>query len=318
MLPELLASRTSRRVPRPGSLPEECCWTTAEVLNEASTSAPLVVSAHNFLCDPQALRQLARRPPDGRSWQQADIHPNEQLTHKNATEALLRGNGFPGWRLVLKPKDAATTIISRCLRPLVTAAWGEEAWGERGFAAVTSQQHLFGLVSAAHQPGGSWLDAQRLPHTDIRWDLGTSGDARHVPPSIATVLALSSKWNASGTAFWRVTGTTRSEAEKPSLLPTLRVNEEAQGGFSGRTGPRGRHPHLDLRAEVPDPHPHSVLKHAWAEAIAVALLRFNRIVVYDGRRLHNRYIEGPDYVRLSTSPGSGRLTLNSFLWQSAQ
>ena len=45
-----------------------------------------------------------------------------------------------------------------------------------------------------------------------------------------------------------------------------------------------------MRVEVPDPHPHALLRHKWAEAVAVAQLRFNRIVLYDGRRLHNRYI----------------------------
>ena len=48
------------------------------------------------------------------------------------------------------------------------------------------------------------------------------------------------------------------------------------------------------------------------------LIRFNRLIVYDGRRLHNRYMAPHDYERLSTSPGSGRLTMNSFLWQAGQ
>lgn len=320
MLPELLESLTPRIIPRPAGLPAQCCWERAEVLMEASTAAPLLVSAHDFLCkkDHQNLRRISRQPGDGLKWIPADIHKNEHVKD-NVTEALLRGNGFPGWRLVFPEHGAVGASVVACLRPLITAVWGSGLWGERGFAAVKSQQHLLGLVSAAHQPGGTWLDAQRLPHNDIRWDIGNTRAAdgtSHVPPSIATVLGLTSRWNESGTTLWRVAGTSRSEEEKPSLLTTVEVNSAAFGGYSNRAGPRSRYPDADVRQEVPDPHPHALLRHKWAEAIAVAQIRFNRIVLYDGRRLHNRYINKSDYVRLSTEPGKGRLTMNSFLWQS--
>jgi len=267
-------------------------------------------------------------------WIAADIHPNEHIKD-NATEAKIRGNGFPGWRLVFPEHGAIGAKVLGCLRPIIDRVWGAPLWGAQGFAAVKSQQHLLGLVSAEHQPGGTWLDAQRLPHNDIRWDLGNR-DGR-VPPSIATVLGLTSGWNEAGTTLWRVRGTARSEDEKPSLLTTVdvhaardaspppardphsalrvQINSAAMGGYSNRAGPRGRFPDADVRQEIPDPHPHSLLRHKWAEAIAVAQIRFNRIVLYDGRRLHNRYINRSDYVRLSTEPGKGRLTMNSFLWQ---
>ena len=282
MLPELLTSLTPTVIQRPAGLPAECCWKTAEVLMEASTAAPLLVSAHDFLCkkDYQALRRIARQPSEGLKWIAADIHPNEHIKD-NATEAKIRGNGFPGWRLVFPEHGAIGAKVLGCLRPIIDRVWGAPLWGAQGFAAVKSQQHLLGLVSAEHQPGGTWLDAQRLPHNDIRWDLGNR-DGR-VPPSIATVLGLTSGWNESGTTLWRVRGTARSEDEKPSLLTTVdvhaardaspppardphsalrvQINSAAMGGYSNRAGPRGRFPDADVRQEIPDPHPHCCVPH---------------------------------------------------------
>ena len=48
--------------------------------------------------------------------------------------------------------------------------------------------------------------------------------------------------------------------------------------------------------------------------IMVAYLRYNRITLYDGRRLHNQYMEGEDYPRMTAEPATGRLTMNSFWW----
>ncbi len=43
-------------------------------------------------------------------------------------------------------------------------------------------------------------------------------------------------------------------------------------------------------------------------------LRFNRFVLYDGRRLHQLFVELEDAPRLLDDPFTGRLTVNSFFW----
>ena len=68
----------------------------------------------------------------------------------------------------------------------------------------------------------------------------------------------------------------------------------------------------------PDPHPHSTVRNVWCEAIAVAMCKFNRLVMYDGRRLHNQFFEPAAYDRLTLDPLDGRLTMNSFFWQGGQ
>ena len=78
------------------------------------------------------------------------------------------------------------------------------------------------------------------------------------------------------------------------------------------------HKHLDIRKVIPDPHPHKDLDNPWCEAIAVVRCRYNRMVVYDGRRLHNQFLEPAAYKRLSLNPRRGRLTINSFFWRNAR
>lgn len=51
--------------------------------------------------------------------------------------------------------------------------------------------------------------------------------------------------------------------------------------------------------------------------IMVAYLRYNRFILYDGRRLHNQYFTPEQYKRLTGDPNSGRLTMNSFFWTRA-
>ena len=134
MLPELLTSLTPTVIQRPAGLPAECCWKTAEVLMEVSTAAPLLVSAHDFLCkkEYQALRRIARQPSEGLKWIAADIHPNEHIKD-NATEAKIRGNGFPGWRLVFPEHGAIGAKVLGCLRPIIDRVWG--ARSSRGGSA---------------------------------------------------------------------------------------------------------------------------------------------------------------------------------------
>lgn len=88
-------------------------------------------------------------------------------------------------------------------------------------------------MTTKHQPNGKWLDSQRLPHTDIRWDLGVrTGEERNVPPSLATVYTLTDKFNDTGTTLWRTRGSKTNPDKKMSLLRTLPMNEEAQGSFN--------------------------------------------------------------------------------------
>jgi hypothetical protein len=75
-----------------------------------------------------------------------------------------------------------------------------------------------------------------------------------------------------------------------------------------------KHKELDLLEEIPDPAPHALIEHAWAECILVPRLRFNRFAFYDGRHLHQQFLEPQDYARLNKDPRTGRLTINSFFW----
>ena len=173
----------------------------------------------------------------------------------------------------------------------------------------------YGLVDKELQPGRVWLDSQRMPHNDVRWDLGVHRDAAQtVPASYASVYGMTTKFDRSGTGLFL------EKESGHSLLKTLPMNERAQGNFNPHVDAR-LHPHLHIRKEVPDPHPHSLkyqADNAWVKTICVAYVRYNRFTLYDGRRLHSQAIEPEDYPRLSSDPATGRLTLNSFFWQTAQ
>jgi len=151
-----------------------------------------------------------------------------------------------------------------------------------------------------------WLDSQRIPHNDVRWDLGTL-PGNNVPASYASVLPLTTKFNDSGTGLWRERSTGFS------LLKTVAQNSDAQGRMNPHVKER-LHPEVNLLVEVPDPSPHSVLSHVWAECIMVAKLRRNRFVFYDGRRLHQQFLSENDEARVSLDQSQGRLTMNSFFW----
>jgi hypothetical protein len=155
-----------------------------------------------------------------------------------------------------------------------------------------------------------WLDSQRIPHNDVRWDLGTLPDGS-VPVSYASVLPLTTKFNESGTGLWRERSTGNS------LLKTVAQNSEAQGRMNPHVKER-LHREVDLLVEVPDPSPHAVTSHIWAECIMVAKLRLNRFVFYDGRRLHQQYLPKEDTPRLSMEQTKGRLTMNSFFWSGSK
>lgn len=102
----------------------------------------------------------------------------------------------------------------------------------------------------------AWLDAQRIPGNEIAWHLGLYED-KSVPVSYEVDLSLSVGFESSGAGLWleRSTGL--------SVLRTLPENEEAQGSMNPRVEKR-KHADLDLLKEIPDPHPHSLIEHAWA------------------------------------------------------
>ena len=132
--------------------------------------------------------------------------------------------------------------------------------------------------------------------------------------SYASVLGLTDQFDNSGTGLFL------EKKSGLSLLKTLPMNEEAQGNFNPHMDGR-LHKELHIRTEVPDPHPHSLryqADNAWVKTIVKANVRYNRFTLYDGRRLHSQALEPEDYPRLSADPAKGRLTLNSFFWQSAR
>merc|ERR1719296_106469 len=133
---------------------------------------------------------------------------------------------------------------------------------------------------------------------------------------LATVLGLTKRFNDTGTSIWRVKRTKRDPNEKLSILETLEENENAQGVFSTKVSKRM--PDLPVRKQIPDPCPQAVVDHAWAEAIAVARTKWNRMIMYDGRRLHNQFAEEEACARLTLDPRKGRLTMNSFFWHSPE
>ena len=124
-----------------------------------------------------------------------------------------------------------------------------------------------GLVTKQFLPGGKWLDSQRLPHTDIDWQHGLrkneSTGVYEVPQCYASLLSLTTKFNESGTGIYleKETGW--------SLLKTLPMNERAQGNINPHVE-NHLHKHLNLREEIPDPHPWSLdytLDNAWIKSV---------------------------------------------------
>eukprot|EP00403_Amphidinium_massartii_P002388 CAMPEP_0178370826 /NCGR_PEP_ID=MMETSP0689_2-20121128/507_1 /TAXON_ID=160604 /ORGANISM="Amphidinium massartii, Strain CS-259" /LENGTH=281 /DNA_ID=CAMNT_0019990669 /DNA_START=369 /DNA_END=1210 /DNA_ORIENTATION=+ len=277
--------------PRPASVPSDCCWQSVEVLLD-DKERPILVSMDNFLCGVKDVVDFAINPPRGHEWKASDIHKHDKI--KDPTEALLRGNGFPGLRVRLN-SHAFGERVTACLEPAIRAVWPDF---DMRSAALT--EHSMSLVSAAHQPRGTWLDAQRNPHNDVKWEYGVMPNSKVVPPSLATVYGLTTLFNDSGTSIFRVKRTTEDPNEKLSLLETLPQNERSQGVFSGRVDKRV--PDLDVREEIPDPCPQAVTSSPWAEALAVAHIRYNRLTVYDGRRLHNQYASPEACARFSADP----------------
>lgn len=300
LIPDAISKITSH--PRPSNLSPWCCWKEFKVVWDLNNK-PIIVSLEQFLCDPGAVVEKAHNYV---KWVPAEIHPHKH--ESDPYEARLKGNGFPGSRGNI---NEIGPTIATCLDPVMRVLWPQ--WS---FETITESQHEFGLVSSEEQPFGKWLDSQRIPHNDVKWNYGVRKSGE-VPPCFATVYALTDEWKSTGTTIFRSKGTNRDPNEKISLLETLSDNENAQGAMNPHIAGR-LHPELDVRVEVPDPYPQYKTDHAWAEGIVIAHVLFNRQILYDARRLHNQYMTPPDYERLSFDPKKGRLTLNSFFWQEAK
>eukprot|EP00929_Paragymnodinium_shiwhaense_P097290 TRINITY_DN59025_c0_g1_i1.p1 TRINITY_DN59025_c0_g1~~TRINITY_DN59025_c0_g1_i1.p1 ORF type:complete len:718 (-),score=81.96 TRINITY_DN59025_c0_g1_i1:306-2459(-) len=296
--------------PRPDNVPSTCCWQASQTLFDREKE-PVLMSLSDFLCEPEKLKATAM---DKRKWKFENVHLNYVVD--DPQERILTGNGWPGGRYDFVDQKDAVKLITDCLQPAVQAAWPHFDLNAMGLA-----QHLFGLISPERQPNRTWLDAQRTPHADIFWEQidnipledGDDNDAL-VPPLLATVYALTNNFEDSGTSIWRVKRTTEDPEEMTSNLKTVQQNQRAQGSYSTKAGARGLYPDLRIRDEMPEPYPHYKLENPWMEVIAVARLKYNRLVVYDGRRLHNQYLEPSSYGKLSIDPAKGRLTVNSFFF----
>lgn len=83
-----------------------------------------------------------------------------------------------------------------------------------------------------------WLDSHRLPHSDVRWDLGTKPNGG-MPTCYASVLPLTTQFNRSGTGLWL------ENESGLSLLKTVKENELAQGNMNPHVANR-KHPELDV------------------------------------------------------------------------
>jgi len=274
----------------------ECGSTNATVVYDRQGDL-IVAAVDNFFTE-HVLEELIRTAvdvnvPGAPTWDWAHIHPDN-----GDPNDLRKGNGFPGRRAYAKLET--TNRVTRCLKPVLAKV--DPAFN---LDRPKDQQTLFGLVNP--MPGEvKWLDSQRIPHNDVRWDLGTS-PGNNVPSSYASVLPLTTKFNESGTGLWRERSTGYS------LLKTVQQNSDAQGRMNPHV--KGRlHPEANLLEEIPDPSPHALTSHIWAECIMVAKLRLNRFVFYDGRRLHQQFLSDKDEARVSLNQEQGRLTMNSFFW----
>jgi hypothetical protein len=237
----------------------------------------------------------------GGAWSWADIHPNMQ---KHLKKDKRKGIGFPGLRL--HASNVATPLVVDCLKPVMKIVNAKF-----NFKKIKDSQSMFGLIhphEGLKDKHGKilWLDSERLPRVEIRWDYGTLPGGV-VPQSYATELPLMANFNESGTGLWR------ERSSKLHLLKTVAENEEAQGNMNPHVANR-KHPELDLLEEIPDPNPYALTAHAWAECILVQHFRLNRLALYDGRSLHSYYISAQDHKRLSKDPARGRLTMDSYFW----
>merc|ERR1719282_781374 len=311
LLPTATSHMTTTQ--RPTGVNKKCCWKSFETLYDAD-GRPAMVVVDDFICNLEELVQIAEQPTKhGLKWIIPEITKNSHFD--NTRESILTGHGFPGkvmtFDLVSKAGNWVDKTMTECLQPVVSALWP----GFKLDQTTTRKTYMMNVLSPENQPGGTWLDTQRLPHNEIDWNLGVQEQGQIVPPSVMANIALTTKFNDTGLGIWRVKQTLRDSNERLSLLETLDDNEVAQGTYTIKKGRRNTFPDLNIRHEIPDPHPHSKLSHAWAEAIAVARFRYNRVVLVDGRRLQHDYMEPTAYPRLTLEPSTGHLTMNSYFWQ---
>jgi len=66
----------------------KCCWESFTVAWDA-TNTPIVVTADNFLCDPESMVQEAIGFDEQKRWQPADIHPDLEYKGDDPLEVTL-------------------------------------------------------------------------------------------------------------------------------------------------------------------------------------------------------------------------------------
>jgi len=267
------------------------------------------------------LAALERDALGAQGWDWAKLYADPK---RGGKDFMLFGSGFPGMRKAVATENETTHLIRRCLAPhfaevlprfpmLPGLGAGEEAADQAPYAnplAATETNFAMMRPLVDWKFGQDWLDLQRLPHTDIKWHLGVETNGG-VPPAFASVLPLTRAFNSSGTSLFaeRSTGL--------SMLKTRAEVDAVMGAMDPHNPRKRKYPRLHVRQELPDkpgPHapPHS-LENPWVAAVATAFLRYNRYAFYDGRRLHNMYLEAEDYARIQApDPRTGRLTVNSF------
>lgn len=260
----------------------------------------MLASIDNFF-DKSAINELKSFAVGEGKWSYSKLHPSRW----NPTDPT-KNNGFPGYRA----ESPSTTAyhIKKCLKVIV-AIFDKKT----KITNLKADETILGLVAPLNDPqkfkGLKWLDSQRLPHTDILFDMGFDPNTSVFAQSYASVLSLTNEWNSSGTGLW---------VENETGYSLLKTRYQHSAVFD-RINPELRshsHPEINLYREIPDPVPQHLVEHAWCKMSVLAELRFNRLALYDGRRLHQVYVKLEDANRLTGNPNTGRLTVNSFFWTS--
>jgi hypothetical protein len=207
LLPEEL-SKIVRTTVSPAGLPSDCGWSEFHTAYDRHGDV-LLISIDRFFAP--AVAAHLRRKAIGSTWAPADIHPDNF-----DKEDVYKGNGFPGLRLDTAPRDARR--VTECARPVLALV-------DPGFDldALHTIQTMYGLVDKELQPGRVWLDSQRMPHNDVRWDLGVLPD-KTVPARylLSRLLALSRAYTRDSLSPHISTLTSR-------LVFQLRVRPRADG-----------------------------------------------------------------------------------------
>ena len=261
------------------SLDSRCCW--EEFHTAYDDQGPIGTIIDNLLCDPDTVRQEA-----------LTTHWNTYTAPADEDGA---NNAFPGWRGETS-RETADAIVA-CVWPMVDAVWPtmkkRKVFKRQALANVAN---VYGLTTVRPQ---EMVNSQRLAHNDFTWEFGTDGPRGQLPKGLATVYGLTHDFNHTGTAFFR------NKETGLSLLSTV----EKMSGMWGKVTEVHKKLELSFRDGIAG---YADIDNPWMQAIAMAPLRYNRITMYDIRRLHNIWMRLDDQKNMSIELETGRLTLNNF------